>query len=95
MENLIIQNIKKEEIWNIYIWYWDDKFDAFVLVATININKGEELTDNYGVKTNIVLLYYGFTIDSNPTSILSFNLNGIYYLFSLQYNLMKLEQKVN
>lgn len=75
------------------IWYWDDLMDAFVLVATRNINKGEELTDNYGVKTNIdLLMYYGFTIGSNHASILSFNLNGINYLFSLQYDLMKLEQ---
>jgi hypothetical protein len=67
--------------------------DAFVLVATKNINKGEELTDNYGIKTNIeLLLYNGFTIGSNPTSILSINLNGIDYLFSLQYDLMELKQ---
>lgn len=131
-EKEIIQNCKKEELWNIYIkfrilvgsrifgylkysnetsgmvpyidllnhsgdpntiWYWDNKLNSFVLMATRNINKGEELTDNYGVKNNIeLLLYYGFTICSNPTSILSFNLNGIDYTFSLQYDLIKLEQ---
>lgn len=75
------------------IWCWNDKLDAFVLIATRNINKGEELTDNYGVKTNIeLLLYYGFTIFSNPASTLSFNLSEIDYTFSLQYDLMKLEQ---
>jgi len=75
------------------IWYWDDKLDAFILMATRNINKGEEITDNYGLKTNIeLLLYYGFTINPNSSSTLSFNLNDINYTFSLQYDLMKLEQ---
>lgn len=132
VENSIIQNENKEEIWNTYIrfrilvgsrifgylkygnetsgmvpyidllnhsgdpntvWYWDDTLDAFVLIAIKNINKGEELTDNYGVKTNIeLLMYYGFTIGSNPTSILSFNLSDTDYTFSLQYDLMKLGQ---
>lgn len=78
------------------IWYWDDSLDAFVLVATRNINKGEELTDNYGVKTNIdLLLYYEFTIGSNPISILSFNLNGVDYLFNLYYDLIKLKELEN
>lgn len=132
MENSIIHNVSKEELWNTYfrfrilvgsrifgylkygnetsgmvpyidllnhsidpntIWYWDDSIDSFVLVATKNINRGEELTDNYGVKTNIeLLLYYGFTISFNPISILSFKLNDIDYLFNLQYDLTKLKQ---
>lgn len=75
------------------IWYWDDLLDSFVLISTRNIRKGEELTDNYGNKNNVeLLLYYGFTLHSNPDSILSFNFNNIDYLFNLKYDISKLYQ---
>lgn len=69
------------------IWGWDDSLDSFILVSTKNISKGEELVDNYGNKNNIeLLLYYGFTINLNPISILSFCCNSIDYTFDLNYN---------
>lgn len=74
------------------IWYWDDNLNAFILASTKNIEKGEELTDNYGEKNNVeLLLYYGFTMCSNSSSILSFCSNGIDYLFDLLFDVSKLE----
>lgn len=75
------------------VWTWDDLSNHFVLIAIKNINKGEELTDNYGNKNNIeLLLYYGFTIGSNSISILSFDINNVNYSFDSHFDLVKLNQ---
>lgn len=72
-------------------WYFDDDLDSFVLISTRNINKGEELTDNYGNKNNIeLLLYYGFTLDSNPLSILSTQIDNIHYSFTNDFNVIEI-----
>jgi hypothetical protein len=69
-------------------WYFDDNLDSFVLVSIRDINKNEELYDNYGAKNNIeLLLYYGFTLDYNPNPILSFNIDDINYIFNLNFDL--------
>jgi hypothetical protein len=73
------------------LWYFDDDLDSFVLISTRNINKGEELTDNYGNKNNIeLLLYYGFTLDSNPLSILSTQIDNIHYSFTNDFNVIEI-----
>jgi hypothetical protein len=74
-------------------WYFDDDLDSFVLASTKFIAKGEELCDNYGVKNNIeLLLYYGFTIKSNPNPILSFNFDKTNYFFNLNFNIYELNE---
>ena len=68
-------------------WYFDDNLDSFVLISTKYIAKGEELCDNYGDKNNIeLLLYYGFTLETNQNSILSFDINKINYIFKNNFN---------
>jgi len=78
-------------------WYFDDGLDSFVLMSTKYINKGEEICDNYGVKNNVeLLLYYGFTLDSNPNPVLSFDIGETNYSFGLDYpitNLSSLDLK--
>lgn len=74
-------------------WYFDDGLDSFILLSTKNINKGEEICDNYGVKNNIeLLLYYGFTLDSNPNPILSFDIGKTNYSFGLDYPLSNISE---
>lgn len=69
-------------------WYFDNDLDSFVLVSIMDIPKGTELTDNYGNKTNgEFLLYYGFTIESNPTNILYLSIQNKNYSFDLNYDL--------
>jgi hypothetical protein len=74
-------------------WYFDDGLDSFVLKSTKYINKGEEICDNYGVKNNVeLLLYYGFTLDSNPNPILSFDIGKTNYFFGLDYPIANLSE---
>lgn len=85
-----IDLINHSEIANT-IWYFDDDLDSFVLISTRNISKGEELTDNYGNKNNIeLLLYYGFTLNTNPLSILSTQIDNKIYSFTNEYNMIEL-----
>ena len=50
-------------------WFYDDDKDAFIVQAIENINKGSEIFDSYGKKTNArFLLNYGFSIENNETS---------------------------
>jgi len=66
-------------------WYYDNLKNVFVVEATKNINKNEEIYDTYGSKTNMqLLMYYGFTIKNNKLSEL--NLNHKKTLFTIGYN---------
>ena len=58
-------------------WYYDDKKNSFILEATEDINKGDEINDDYGEKNNIdFLLYYGFTLNNNDDPILRIKLEN-------------------
>ena len=47
-------------------WDFDDKTNSFYIKSISNIQKGEEIFDSYGIKSNRnYLLYYGFTINNN------------------------------
>lgn len=75
------------------IWYFDDSLDSFVLMSTKYIPKGKEICDNYGITNNIeLLLYYGFTLESNPNPILSFDMGGTNYFFNLNLDMNKLNE---
>lgn len=66
-------------------WYYDDKKEVFVVEATKNINKNEEIYDTYGNKTNMQLvMYYGFSIKNNKLSELNFIHRN--RLFTVNYN---------
>jgi len=54
-------------------WYYDDKKEVFVVEATKDIKKKEEIYDTYGNKTNMqLIMYYGFSIKNNKLSELNF-----------------------
>lgn len=53
-------------------WYYNDSTNSFEVKATKDIEKGGEIFDSYGLKTNVqYYLYYGFTLDTGyfPISI--------------------------
>jgi hypothetical protein len=63
------------------------------LISTKYIPKGEEICDNYGIKNNIeLLLYYGFTLESNPNPVLSFDIGETNYFFNLNFDMDKLNE---
>lgn len=48
-------------------WHFSDEIDCFVLQATCDISENSEILEYYGHHSNSdLLLYYGFTIKSNP-----------------------------
>jgi len=48
-------------------WYFCDEINCFVLQATCNIDANSEILEYYGHHCNCdLLLYYGFTVRSNP-----------------------------
>ena len=50
-------------------WFYDDNKDAFIVQAIEDIEKGMEIFDSYGKKSNArFLLNYGFSIENNETS---------------------------
>lgn len=63
-------------------WYFNSSLDSFILEATKDIKKNEEIYDSYGNKTNEQLLrYYSFTIPKNKNSIIKLkHKNNIYEL---------------
>jgi predicted membrane metal-binding protein len=81
------------------IWYFDDAQDCFILQATEDIQKGIEIVDDYGDKSNVnLLLFYGFTLSNNPfpilrTSITDVNNNIIYLELTLDFNLTNIMDK--
>ena len=77
-------------------WYYDDKINSFVIQASENINKGEEIFDSYGKKTNgRFLLNYGFAIEDNDSAEYGLNVifNDCYPLYDLKKKLIKNEKK--
>ena len=47
-------------------WNYDDKSTSFFIKGISNIQKGSEVFDSYGFKSNkMFLLYYGFTVSNN------------------------------
>ena len=66
-------------------WYFDTKLNSFVIQATEEIEKGDEIFDSYGKKTNArFLLNYGFALEDNDTSeyILTVKFNENYPLYN-------------
>lgn len=58
-------NHEKPEKVNVH-WKWDSAEQAFTIIATKNIARGEEVYDTYGSKSNsLMLLNYGFTQEDN------------------------------
>ena len=56
-------------------WYFDNNLNAFVIQAMTDINKGEEIFDSYGQKTNSrFLLSYGFCLEDNDFNEYQFTL---------------------
>ena len=47
-------------------WNFDDACNSFVIKGVMNVKKGEEVFDSYGIKCNSrFLLNYGFTVENN------------------------------
>ena len=50
-------------------WNYDDNSTSFFIKGTSDIQKGNEVFDSYGPKTNrMFLLYYGFTFENNTNN---------------------------
>ena len=78
-------------------WYYDDKINSFVIQASTDINKGDEIYDSYGKKTNDrFLLNYGFTIEDNDSAEYGLKIifNDCYPLYELKKKLLKNEKKL-
>ena len=78
-------------------WYYDDKINSFVIQASTDINKGEEIYDSYGKKTNDrFLLNYGFTIEDNDSAEYGLKVifNDCFPLYELKKKLLKNEKKL-
>ena len=59
-------------------WFYDDDKDAFIVQAIENIDKGSEIFDSYGKKTNArFLLNYGFSIENNETSEYTLTISSV------------------
>lgn len=82
------------------LWYFDDKLDSFILIATSDIKKNEEIFDSYGTKSNVdFLLYYGFTLETNPNPVVRIGIEDlegkkIYYQFDLKSDLDSISYKM-
>jgi histone-lysine N-methyltransferase SETD3 len=58
-------------------WFYDDIKDAFIVQAIEDIDKGMEIFDSYGKKSNArFLLNYGFSIENNETSEYNLTINS-------------------
>lgn len=78
-------------------WYYDDKINKFVIQATEDINKGSEIYDSYGKKTNgRFLLNYGFSIENNDSTefALSVFFNDCYPLYEIKKKIIKSEKNL-
>ena len=59
-------------------WFYNDDKDAFIVQAIENIDKGMEIFDSYGKKSNArFLLNYGFSIENNETSEYTLTINSL------------------
>ena len=51
-------------------WKFDDETDSFVLTASVDISRNDQLFDSYGAKCNSrYLLNYGFTCEDNKGNV--------------------------
>lgn len=70
-------------------WKFCQQRNGFVIEAAVDISKGEEVLDSYGVKCNSrFLLNYGFTLDDNEA-------NEFPYLIKLTEDLPFYEEKLD
>ena len=77
-------------------WYYDNVLESFVIQAIEDIDKGSEIFDSYGKKTNSrFLLNYGFALDNNDSSEypLTVFFNDSYPLFDIKKNLFHNENE--
>ena len=59
-------------------WFYNDEKDAFIVQAIENIDKGREIFDSYGKKSNArFLLNYGFSIENNETSEYTLTISSV------------------
>ena len=75
-------------------WYFDNILNSFVIQALEDIDKGSEIFDSYGKKTNNrFLLNYGFALEDNDCNEVSLNVsfNDSYPLFNLKKNFFNSE----
>ena len=50
-------------------WNFDDNSNSFVIKGVMNVKKGQEVFDSYGIKCNSrFLLNYGFTVENNENN---------------------------
>ena len=78
-------------------WYYDDSINSFVIKASEDIIKGDEIYDSYGKKTNDrFLLNYGFAIEDNDSAEYGLNVifNDCYPLYELKKKLIKNDKKL-
>ena len=77
-------------------WYFSDIKNAFILEATKNIKKGNEIYDSYGNKTNMeLLMYYGFTIPNNKNSIVNMHHEKDVYEFNYDTKVKQNEKMID
>lgn len=77
-------------------WYYDDKKEVFVVEATKNIKKEEEIYDTYGSKTNMqLIMYYGFSIKNNKLSELNFVHRNRLFTINYDSNIKELMRNSN
>ena len=77
-------------------WFYDDIKDAFIVQAIEDIDKGMEIFDSYGKKSNArFLLNYGFSIENNETSEYNLTINSTDTFGWENYNWPMIELKKN
>ncbi len=70
-------------------WFFSENENYFGIIALKNINKGIQVYDSYGRKSNVrYLLNYGFTIENNED-------DDIQIQISLDSNCINYQQKIN
>ncbi|OMJ77692.1 hypothetical protein SteCoe_22638 [Stentor coeruleus] len=70
-------------------WKFCQQRNGFIIEAEVDISKGQEVLDSYGIKCNSrFLLNYGFTLDDNDA-------NEFPYLIKLSEDLPFYEEKLN
>ena len=70
-------------------WFFSENENFFGIIALKNINKGFQVYDSYGRKSNVrYLLNYGFTIENNED-------DDIQIQISLDSNCINFQQKIN
>ena len=76
-------------------WFYDDDKDSFIVQAIENIDKGNEIFDSYGKKTNArFLLNYGFSIENNETSEYSLTISSLDSGWIGNWPLIELKKKL-